>query len=211
MGENLYRAVIVTCATLSVTLCSAVLFSTSRDATAPYSSPDTSPSPAKEATTEDASSELRRIVDASVAKLGSTGWVQENPKTGKRVFFDPLGINGGKIAARDSKTSKPYLQGSMFEVVPFELMGLLERTPEDIKVTKDGEVFTVAYRDVMAKGSAFFEYQVQSGVIVSKTIRDRVGQKNELNVLIVCRYGLDETAKADLLYANNNPQVGGHD
>jgi hypothetical protein len=155
--------------------------------------------------------ELRRAVDASIALLGSTGWVQVNEITGKRVFFNPAYEGQYQVAAKDDEASKPYVMGSMFEVVPFELMDILTRTASEITVTKKGDVFIVANRDNVAKGTAVTEYATRNGVIVSKTIRDHIGKKNELNVVVTCNYGLDPQAKSDLIYANTHQQNGGHD
>lgn len=166
----------------------------------------TSPSSTKGIT--GAATELRRIVDASIATLGTTGWVQVNEGTGKRVFFDPSYKGEYKVAARESKTSEPYVEGSMFEVVPFELMDLLERTPQELKVSKTNDIFMVSFVDSMAKGTAVTEYKIENGLIVSKTIRDHVGKSNEVHSLVSCHYGLDAQAKADLDFANQHQIVG---
>jgi hypothetical protein len=159
---------------------------------------------------EEAKTALRAVVDASIAKLGSTGWVQVQVKTGKRVFFDPTYEGEYKVAAKGTPDGNPFVHGSMFEVIPFDLMDKLERTPEDLSVTVRGDTITVKNVDTAANGTAFTEYKIADGLIVSATIRDRVGAKNELKDVTQCHYGLDSVAKSDLIYANEN-QSFGHD
>ncbi len=162
-------------------------------------------------TLEGAALELRAIVDASIARMGTNGYVQENLKTGARVIFDPTYKGEYQFVGQVSEKAKAAVHGSGFETYPFALMEQLELTYEDITVTKTGDLFVVKQKDTAADGTAFTEYQVKDGVIIGATIRDRVGAKNELKDVNVCYYGLDKAAKEAVVWANEHQSTGGHD
>lgn len=158
-----------------------------------------------------AHSRLRDVVDATVAKLGTTGWTEVNTSTKEVIVFDPSSKLNYQIASyKPGSSYKPTVLGSIM-IGPFELMWKLEEDMDDYKVYETSEGFGLKWVDTAENGTSVTEYEIKDGVLVSATIRDRIGKKNELNVLTKYFYGLDTSGKQALDYANQHLQEGGHD
>jgi hypothetical protein len=154
---------------------------------------------------------LRQVVDATVAKLGATGWTEVNTSTNEVIVFDPSSKLEYQIATYTPKSSnKGSVLGSVM-IGPFDLMMNLEERTEDFKVYETEAGFGLKYIDTLENGTSVTEYEVQDGVMISATVRDRIGKKNELNVVTQYFYGLDNAGKKALVYANNHIEQGGHD
>ena len=206
LGKKIQNITSITLIAFSVTIAASAVVISLGDAK-PNASASASP---KKSVETGALAMLHNAINNSIAKLGSTGYVQVTQKTGKRVFFDPSYKGEYQVAAKDGVGGTPYVEGSMFEVIPVTLLEDLFSRENDFKVTQKGDIFTVAHTDTAANGTAIVEYRVTDGLIVSATVRDHIGKKNELKVLTICHYGLDREAKTDLVYANKH-QTFGHD
>jgi hypothetical protein len=175
----------------------------------PNAKNETSSSSAVDA--ESAFNKLRQAVDATVAKLGTTGWTEINKSTKEVIVFDPSSKLDFQIASYTPKSSyKPSVLGSV-RIGPFDLMSKLEEATSDYIVYETESGYGIKYVDVTENGTSVTEYEIQDGVLISATVRDRIGKKNELNVVTLYFYGLDEEGLEALNYANNHLPEGGHD
>jgi ABC-type antimicrobial peptide transport system permease subunit len=163
------------------------------------------------ANSSEALTELRQVVDASVAKLGKTGWTEVSHVAHKITIFDPSSDLKYQTAEYYTQPKQDaYVLGSV-DIVPFNLMQRLEEESQDYVVYKTATGLGVKYKDTVSNGTSVTEYEVSGGVLVSQVVRDRIGQKNELKAQTDFFYGLDSAGHAALVWANNHISTGGHD
>jgi len=158
-----------------------------------------------------ASQALRKAVDLTVARLGQTGWTEVNHQAKTVTVFDPSSKLEFQIAQYVTKPpQKAEVLGSAM-IAPFRLMELLEEDSDSYAFYATEKGYGMKFKDTLNNGTSATEYEVEDGVLRSLSVRDRIGQENELNARTDFYYGLDKEGKKALSWANSHISRGGHD